>query len=231
MSTWLALGLLIAGGLVLILYHDAGTIAGHDPSMVAGLVSGLALLIYLGGAVFRRGRLGMALRDGVIWALLALVLVAGYSYRGEFLPVANRVASELLPGIPFDAGVTEAGQQVRIRRQQDGQFVAQTRVNEATIHMIVDTGASQVVLTQEDARKAGIEPDGLTYSVPIRTANGVSFAAPVRLASVRLGSLALGNVDALVARPDSLHKSLLGMSFLSRLRSYEFSGDFLTLRG
>ncbi|MGD9866974.1 MAG: TIGR02281 family clan AA aspartic protease [Hyphomicrobiales bacterium] len=230
MSSWIALGLLVAGGLVLVLYHDAGTIAGYDPGMIASLVAGLALLIYLGSSVIRRGRIGMALRDGVIWALFALVLVAGYSYRDELLPVAYRVASELVPGVPFDAGSSDTEKQVRIRRQQDGQFVAQTQVNNATVHMVVDTGASQVVLTQEDARKAGIDVDGLTYSVPIRTANGVSFAASIRLTRVGLGSLSVGSVDALVAKPDSLHKSLLGMSFLSRLRSYEFSGDFLTLR-
>jgi aspartyl protease family protein len=232
MGAWIALGLIVAGGLVLLLYHDAGTIAGLDQSTVAGLVAGVALLIFLGGSVFRdrAGGLGTAVRDGIIWTLVALGLVAGYSYRDNLLPVARRVAAELLPGMPFDAGTDAHGQTVRIRRQRDGQFVAQARVNDVTINMIVDTGASQVVLTPDDARKAGISLNGLVYSVPVRTANGVTYAAPVRLTNVKLGPLALGNVEALVAKPESLHQSLLGMSFLSRLRSYEFSGDFLTLR-
>ncbi|MEC9368158.1 MAG: TIGR02281 family clan AA aspartic protease [Pseudomonadota bacterium] len=231
MTAWIALGVLVCGGLVLLLYHDAGTVAGLDTGQLAGLIAGGALLIYLGGSVFRdRGGIRSAFRDGIIWALLALVLVAGYSYRAELLPVARRVAGELLPGLPLEGETVEGGTAVRIRRQQDGQFIAQANVNDAAVNMVIDTGASQVVLTQDDARKAGIALEGLRYSVPVRTANGVSYAASVRLRSVRLGTLSLGNVEALVARPDSLHRSLLGMSFLSRLRSYEFSGDFLTLR-
>ena len=97
--------------------------------------------------------------------------------------------------------------------------------------MIVDTGASTIVLTPEDAKSAGIDIDGLTYRVPVITANGRTVAARVRLNEVAIGPLDRKQVDALVAQPGALTQSLLGMSFLSRLRSYEFSGDFLTLRG
>ncbi len=67
--------------------------------------------------------------------------------------------------------------------------------------------------------------------MPINTANGTTFAAPVRLSKVSIGPLAIENVEALVAKPGTLDESLLGMSFLSRLRSYEVSGDYLTLKG
>jgi aspartyl protease family protein len=67
--------------------------------------------------------------------------------------------------------------------------------------------------------------------VPVQTANGLAYAAAVRLNQVAIGSIVLDGVDALVARPGALKESLLGISFLRRLRSYEFSGDFLTLRG
>jgi aspartyl protease family protein len=97
--------------------------------------------------------------------------------------------------------------------------------------MIVDTGASSIVLKPEDAKKAGIDVSKLTYRVPVLTANGRTVAARVRLDEVSIGPLDRKNVDALIAQPGALTQSLLGMSFLSRLRSYEFSGDFLTLRG
>jgi aspartyl protease family protein len=97
--------------------------------------------------------------------------------------------------------------------------------------MIVDTGASTIVLRPEDAKKAGIDVSRLTYRVPVLTANGRTIAARVRLDEVAIGPLDRQKVDALVAQPGALTQSLLGMSFLSRLRSYEFSGDFLTLRG
>jgi aspartyl protease family protein len=71
----------------------------------------------------------------------------------------------------------------------------------------------------------------LSFTVPVLTANGRTVAARVRLNSVAIGPLQREDVDALVAEPKALTESLLGMSFLGRLRSYEFSGDFLTLRG
>ena len=67
--------------------------------------------------------------------------------------------------------------------------------------------------------------------MPVATANGRTMAARVKLGKVSIGPLDRKNVEALVAQPGTLSQSLLGMSFLSRLRSYEFTGDFLTLRG
>ena len=119
---------------------------------------------------------------------------------------------------------------VKIRRRPDSHFVAKIGVNGTPISMIVDTGASTVVLKQTDAALIGIDPKSLVYSVPVQTANGQTFAARVRLGSVTIGAIRLEQVEALVARPGALRESLLGMSFLSRLKSYEFSGDYLTLR-
>ncbi|MGI9381673.1 MAG: retropepsin-like aspartic protease family protein, partial [Methyloligellaceae bacterium] len=107
---------------------------------------------------------------------------------------------------------------------------ARTDINGQSTQMIGDTGATTIVLTQSDARRIGVDLASLTYGVPVQTANGTSFAARVRLSRVSVGSVRVNNVEALIARPGALHKSLLGMSFLSRLRSYEFSGDVLTLR-
>ena len=76
----------------------------------------------------------------------------------------------------------------------------------------------------------GIDVEALRYSVPVQTANGTSYAASVRLRSRTVGHIALTDIEALVAKPGALKENLLGMSFLSRLRSYEFSGEFLTLR-
>jgi clan AA aspartic protease (TIGR02281 family) len=91
--------------------------------------------------------------------------------------------------------------------------------------------ASTVVLRPADAKAAGIDVDRLAYSVPVRTANGQAFAAPARIRRMAIGSIVMENVDALVAKPGALGQSLLGMTFLTRLRSYEVMGEFLTLRG
>lgn len=233
MSAWIALGFLVIAGLVLVLRHDAGTVAGFSTGDFAGIVAMVALLIFLGGAMMRdyRNKFARAVRDGVMWALVAFALVAVYTYRDEVLSVGQRIAGELVPGMPVALETQENGRAVvRVRKQAAGQFVARASVNGETVSMIVDTGASSIVLTQADARRAGVDMESLSYTVPVLTANGTAQAARVRLGRVSVGTVGLDNVEALIAEQDALHKSLLGMSFLSRLRSYEFSGDFLTLR-
>jgi aspartyl protease family protein len=86
------------------------------------------------------------------------------------------------------------------------------------------------VLKPADAQRLGIDLDRLRYTVPVQTANGTTFAASVRLRNLSIGRIILNEVEALVAKQGTLRENLLGMSFLSRLRSYEFTSDFLTLR-
>jgi aspartyl protease family protein len=96
--------------------------------------------------------------------------------------------------------------------------------------MLVDTGASTVVLRPEDGQRLGFDIEQLRYVVPVQTANGTTYAASVRVRSLSVGKIKLNDVDALVAKRGSLRENLLGMSFLNRLKSYEFSGEYLTLR-
>lgn len=232
---WLLLSILGIAGLVLVLAGDSATIGGLESSTIAQAAIGAALLLFVGGSVLAdyRGRLGQAAKDMLVWVAIAFVLVLGYSYRDTFRSAAQRVAGELLP--PGEhltvEGATAGEKAVRIRRQPDGHFVARTAVNGANVSMLVDTGASTVVLSPADAKAAGIDIGQLSYSVPVRTANGSTYAAPARLRRIAIGAVVIEDVDALVARPGALHQSLLGMSFLTRLRSYEVSGEFLTLRG
>ncbi len=234
MSTWIALFILALAAVLLIARGDSGTIAGMDSESFGYFALGLALIVFVGGGLLTRygGRASVMLRDAVTWLALGLGLVTLYAYRDELTPIAARVVGELLPGTSMVVEEGENGAtQVKIRRRLDGHFAATTKVNGKSISMVVDTGASTIVLRPEDAKKAGINLDGLSFSVPVATANGRTLAARVRLNNVAIGPLDRHDVDALVAQPGTLAQSLLGMSFLSRLRSYEFSGDFLTLRG
>ena len=233
MGAWVALLLLVIAGLALLLRGDAGSIAGFDPSDFAIVVAGIALLIFVASALAGsyRGRGGQAVRDLLTWVLVAFVLVGGYSYREEILGLGHRVAGELLPPGTILRGETQVvGEAVRIRKRPDGHFMVKTEANGITLHMLVDTGASTVVLKPADAQRLGIDIDRLRYAVPVQTANGTTYAASVRLRNLTVGNISLDNVDALVARPGALKDNLLGMSFLSRLRSYEFTSDYLTLR-
>jgi aspartyl protease family protein len=232
-TTWLAL-FIIAFAAILLVADSSGMIAGLDSTTFGYVAIFLALIVFIGGGMVGsyRGRAGTMARDAVVWLALGLGLVALYAYKDELMPIAARVVGELLPGSAMTVEQSSGGlTEVRIRKRLDGHFTANVEINGAKISMIVDTGASTIVLRPEDAKKAGIDVSRLTYRVPVLTANGRTLAARVRLEEASIGPLDRKKVDALVAQPGALTQSLLGMSFLSRLRSYEFSGDFLTLRG
>jgi aspartyl protease family protein len=235
MLVWiiLAVVLMIAG--VLLLGAEGGLMMGLSPGEIASL--GFLIVILATGIPYilqlYQGRFGQAARHALIWAGIVLALFVGYAFRGELSVVASRVGNELTPaGTALStAGETAGEQTVRLRRRDDGHFAARAQINGETVAMMIDTGASSIVLRPVDAERVGIDLSSLTYSVPVSTANGMAFAAPVLLSRFAVGPLELRNLRALVAKPGVLDESLLGMSFLSKLRSYEFSGEFLTLRG
>ena len=172
-------------------------------------------------------------RDAVTWLALGLGLVTLYAYKDELMPIAARVVGELLPGSAMTVEQSTGGSP-RCASGSGSTDISPriVEVNGKSISMIVDTGASTIVLTaRRTPRRPASTLSRLTYRVPVITANGRTLAARVRLDAVAIGPLDRNKVDALVAQPGALTQSLLGMSFLSRLRSYEFSGDFLTLRG
>ncbi len=234
MSTWLALGLLIVSGLILILYHDQGTIAGLDSSNFAGLMASIALLIWLGSSVLRdySGQYSKILKDISSWAGIALLLVTVYTFKTELMEGTERVIQQVLPA-GTNLNITPQNTEnatVRLRIRDDGQFVVRTTTNNKSISMLIDTGASHVVLSASDARTLGINLDTLNYVIPINTANGSTLAARQTIDVISIGPIKINRIDALIAREGDLTQSLLGMSFLRRLRSYEVTGDFLVLR-
>jgi aspartyl protease family protein len=231
---FLAAGLLVVSLVLYVLTGDGDTIAGLPRDDFMRLGAPLSILIFLMAGVSRltAGKAAEALKALGSWMAIGLVLVALYAYRSELGEVRDRVVQELQPGSvqTVTPGTHGRGTIVKIRKTGDGHFVARTQVNGRRVSMIVDTGASTVVLRPEDARRAGILLGSLDYTIPVETANGRAFAARIKLDRVSVGELTLEKVEALVTKPGALQQSLLGMSFLSRLRSYEFSGNQLLMR-
>ena len=193
------------------------------------------LLSLIGTGVFgsSRARIGVALKQGLVWAGMLLFLVALYSYRQDFARIGKTVLAELVParaqGLQQDASQSGNGGAVALRKAADGHFWADGRVGKAHVRFMVDTGASTVALTALDARRAGLDLKALHYVVPVSTASGQVMAAPVTLPSVSIGGLKVNNVKALVMQ-DGLGTSLLGMSYLGRLSRFEASRNQLILR-
>jgi aspartyl protease family protein len=125
-------------------------------------------------------------------------------------------------------GVVEGGA-VSFRTAKGGHFVIEAEINGVALRLLVDTGASDLVLSPADARRLGFDVAALDYSRRYRTANGIVFGAPVMLGRVRVGPIALDDVRASV-NGAKMARSLLGMSFLGRLSGYEVSDDTLTLK-
>ena len=214
----------------------AALIASNDQDAIANLLSHdsgslalkFALAIFVGGLVITlyRERLSKALEALLFWAVLGLLLVVGYSYRFELRDVGDRVIAELMPG-----HVASHGRRVEVVRGHGGDFAVGAHINGARVPMVLDTGASSVVLTQEAAKAAGLPLEVLVYNVNVDTANGRTRAAPVTLDRLAVGGLTERAVPALVAQPGQLKNNLLGMTFLNRLESWEVRGDRLRMRG
>lgn len=116
-----------------------------------------------------------------------------------------------------------------LKREADGHYWALANLDGQFVKVMVDTGASTVALTEADARKIGLKPETLSYEWAIRTAGGEVKGAAVTLGHIKIGNVRVENVEAMVLR-DGLEQSLLGMTFLGQLYSYEFKGDNLIIR-
>ena len=120
---------------------------------------------------------------------------------------------------------------VQIPRGSNGGFAVQARINGIAAAMVVDTGATSVVLTYETAKAVGLPLELLEYDVEVQTASGQTKAARLWLDRMAIGKLVERSVPALVVPRGQMKTNLLGMSFLDRLDGFEVRGDHLMLRG
>ena len=217
----------MAAGLVLLISADAGSLVGLSQMQTAQLIPLLVLLIIFAGGLFTRRHKASELLGGLfLWAGLFAVAMVTYAYRDELLGVVGRVAGEFQPGVALvDA---EAGT-ATFRRGMNGHFEVNATINGHTTPMIFDTGASAVVLTIADARAAGVNVEGLRYTVPVSTANGQGLAARTRLDSIEVGGIVRRNLTAFVTEEGALETSLLGMTFLETLERYSVTQNSLEL--
>lgn len=123
----------------------------------------------------------------------------------------------------------DAGGYVRIRSDRSGHYTTDVDFNGRRFRAIVDTGATLIALRYEDARALGLVTPSDRFDIKVSTANGTARAKRVQLRSVRIGSIQLENVEAMVLDEGMLGQNLLGMSFLRRLSRFEFKKGVLEL--
>lgn len=178
-------------------------------------------LIALAGASYvlyaYRGRMGAALQQALIWVLLFFAAIIVYGFK-------EQIQQQLYPrqGIEVSANI------ISLPRADDNHFYVDLQVNGVTVEFTIDTGATQIVLTERDAERIGINISNLRYIGRASTANGEVRTAPVSLGEVRLLDITDYNIRATVNEGE-MDGSLLGMSYLSLFSRFEIVGDTLLL--
>lgn len=189
-----------------------------DPNDLPRLVYLVLLLAVVGGyfIVESRGRLGRSAQQAAIWGLIFVGAVAVAGLWGDLRRAA-------LPGEALVRGDT-----LEVPVSEDGHYYLTAEVNGTKVLFVVDTGASDIVLTQRDAERVGLNPGGLAYFGTAMTANGRVATAPVTLDSFIVGGVEERDVPAVV-NGGTLDTSLLGMSWLGGHEA-TFSRDRLVIR-
>jgi len=216
--------------IALVVTPQPALLLGLDHASFAGAAFGVALLVWLvliGARVAGAAGFVRVVSAAAVWTAVIVGLTGVYAYRFEASDIADRVMAELFPG--GEPQVGKAGE-VIVNRRLGGQFVVPAKVDGVRVSFLFDTGASTVVLRDQDARRIGVDPTSLDYDVSVVTANGAATAAQTRVAEIAVGPIVMRNVPALVVHAGALEQSLLGMSFLERLESYTVERGRLIMR-
>jgi aspartyl protease family protein len=174
------------------------------------------------------------LRNVILLVAMCLVIAWFVSYlsSGTILNPSERAQQgrQLLATVsPTQPGSQAGGHEMTIPVGAGGHFLVDAMANGGAVRFLIDTGASGILLTQADAQKAGIHPASLSFSDRVQTANGDILVARSNLRQIRIAGLRVDDMEVWVTR-SPMPISLLGMSFLSRLASYEARNDGLILR-
>ena len=150
--------------------------------------------------------------------LLALVLL--FTIAGGLPGILPTRAAEML----------QLNAATALKAGQNGHFIVKAEINGRDVRVMVDTGASAVALSYEDAEKVGLHPSNLDFNVPVSTANGVVKAAGVNLDKIEIDGVRVSDVQGLVMPEGVMRGSLLGMSFLGKLKSFKVEDGVLYLK-
>ena len=150
------------------------------------------------------------------------------------LSLAERIAAKDIPlrghtEVNYDGHRVMSNRLVEIGPSQYGHFITRANINGTKIATLIDTGASVVALSFEDAERAGLNPAGLKFDREVETANGIASVAAVTLDQIAVKGISVRNVEGVVMRKGAMRGTLLGMSFLGRLQNFRVERGALYL--
>ncbi|NVN86019.1 MAG: TIGR02281 family clan AA aspartic protease [Rhodopseudomonas sp.] len=167
------------------------------------------------------------MRQIMIFAAIMVFLGTVMAQMADRMTPAQ--ARAVVPGIASAASPTAGVRNVSIPRDARGHFQTDGRIDGQRIAFMVDTGASVIALNESSAARFGLRPQRSDYNATVSTANGTVKAARTRLAMVDIGGLIVRDVDAMVLPDEALSENLLGLSFLSRLKRFEYANGQMVL--
>jgi len=167
---------------------------------------------------------------GIFFAI-AIVIRSAPGLFGAGLPEVAAAAGAAPPAAAAAAPqpASRGARQAVLRADALGHFNAEASVDGRQVDFLVDTGATMVALDAATARRLNLRPEPGAAMIQVSTANGAIFVRPVRLREIRVGSVVVRDVEAVVVAAGALDGNLLGMTFLNRLRRYAVEGDQLVL--
>lgn len=231
MSRILILAIVVLAGLFLITVGFSSGSSRLDGDDAMQLVYyGLLAALVGSGALASQRNLGEAARNLGLWALIVVVLSSVYVFKDDAQNFASRLTAGLIPGRAAITVDAEGRKTAVLAMGQNGHYNVDATVNGVTVPMMVDTGATMIALSYEDADRLGLSPAGMNFVYPIMTANGPAKTAYVTLPEIEVAGIRRTNVQAGVAEPNKLSGSLLGMNFLATLKSFTISGNQMTLQ-
>lgn len=224
---WLWLAVLAAIGALtfaLARAYPEAVQSGEDKSY---LFYRLGIVVLVSTVLLRglQGPISQHLKHVALWSGIIAVLVLGYAYRGEMAGVAQRVQLAFNVGTPVQVGERT----LVVPQGEDGAYVVDGLVDGQRVRFVVDTGATETVLSPADARRVGVPVDTLDYGYKTETANGTGYGAAYDAPSLEVGAIKLEGFRVMVNKAP-MSTSLLGMSFLQRLDAFEFRGRQLILK-
>jgi aspartyl protease family protein len=189
------------------------------------LVFAVGALVLVASALFsRRIGLGEVVRNILVWVVIFAIFILGFSYQQEILAVWSRVSGEM-------TGANDqvvVGDSLRIRQSADGHFWVDAKVNAQPVRFLIDSGATTTAMTLTTARNAGIEISESPFPVVLITANGSVEAQRGTIQSLEIGPMVAKDLPIVVAKEFG-DSNVIGMNFLSKLRSWRVEGTEMVL--
>lgn len=185
----------------------------------------LLLTLLFSGVIFNsKLKTSELLKQAFWWLVIILVVLVLYSFRYELSFIKSRVTGELFPSkvVQIDE------RKIEIRIANDRHFYIDLLVNDEPVRFMIDTGASDIVLSASDARRVGIQSRDISSFRRYQTANGMVVKGIAKVDKIEISGLAFYDFNVAVSNTN-IGTSLLGMSFLNRFEKYEFYQDRLVL--